>query len=137
MKEKPTVFNFKALMRSCMIAVSLLLAGTAVLALLMSRNIASESALGYGLALILLISSLSGSGVMVKVGEKNGALAGASVAVAIWLLLLATNVLLFDGTYHGVFETLLLLAGGSLAAVLLGAKNKKRSKFSARYKRNR
>lgn len=137
MKGKKAPVHIRALLSSWIIAIGALLAGTAVLAALISKNAIAENASGYGLTIILLAASLSGSIAMLKTGDMNKMLAVVTVAPAMWLSLLAVNALLFDGTYNGVAATLLLIVGGSFAAVLLTGKHKKRSKSSMRYKRNR
>ena len=137
MKEMKAPMHIRVLLSSWIIAIAVLLAGTVALAALISKNVIAENASGYGIAIILLLASLSGSVAMIKAGNMNKLLAGGAVAAALWLSLLATNALIFDGTYNGVAATLLLIIGGSFAAVLLNGNHKKQSKSRVRYKGNR
>ncbi len=112
----------------------LTLLGAGVLTWLLLGGMMQESAMGYGVAAVLLVSSVIGGSIAVRIHGSQLLLTGALTAVAYGLCLLAVTALVFDGEYEGIPVTLPVLLSGGVAAALLGGRQK-RSPLARRRKR--
>lgn len=110
--------NVMKLCISCFLAFGILLAGVLLLTFLMDGNKLSEEMLGYGITLAVLIASTFGSALFLHGSKGIGR--GLLFAAFLWASLLAIAALLFDGTFHGVWVTLILIIGGSMLPALIG-----------------
>ncbi len=94
-------------------------------AYLVSSGKMSESAIGYGAAAALLISSAGGAMLSAaKIGQHRMPVCLISGAVY-FLSLLCCTALFFEGRFEGVGISALLILGGSGAAGLVGLRQKR------------
>ena len=119
--------NTIRLFLSCFLAQGIILLGVLFLAFLIDGNKLSEEMLGYGITLDVLIASVSGSAHFLQGRRRvdRGLVFGAFL----WASLLAIAALLFEGTFQGVWVTLVLILAGCMLPVLLG-KDKSRHRFT-------
>lgn len=126
----------KNVVKGLVTGILITLVGTAVMSALIIREMLKESAIGYVSMGILLAASIAAAFVAMKNAERRkgviAAITGASYAV----VLLALNALLYRGGYEGVGVTMLLIAGGSMSAIMLGANQKKKGHGSKRKKKH-
>ncbi len=128
-KDTRRIIRPKVLLISWLAEISILMVGTAVLAMLISQKVISERSSGYGIVLVVLLASLLGT-IMMLLGNENRKILGAgAITVLIWLSLLAFNALFLQGEYEGVAAMLCLIFGGSFTAVLLRIDKRKRCKY--------
>ncbi len=107
--------------------VVLTLAGAALLAWLSGRETISDSGLGIGCGLVLLISSSTGGILAAALIRKQRLMVCTITAASYYGILLGMTALLFGGQYQGMGVTLVcVLAGAALAAmpVFLGVRSK-------------
>ena len=101
-------------------AMAITLAGTAILAKLISDEIIPQSGTGYGIMVMLILGSWAGAVISKnKIRRRKLLVCMASAGVYFGLLLLMT-ALFFGGQYSGVGETaLLILCGASLGLIMV------------------
>ena len=102
----------------------MLFAGTLFLTYLVSENKLEGNMQPYGITAVILMSSITGSAMAIR-GKKHISTAAIFSGV-FWLGLLAITILFFDGVFHGMVVTLLLITGGSMLPLLFGLKSKNR-----------
>lgn len=99
-----------------------------VIAALIYKEKISELSTGYGVMICLMMASYAGSYIACKrMGGKlltTGLLTGTTYIS----ILLAANALLFEGKYHGVGETVLLILCGCSVAVMWTSRDKTKKK---------
>lgn len=96
------------------------LAGSAILAKLIDQEIVAEDAIGYGVIVILLISSFLGTIAAYGRIRRQRAMVCALSGAVYYLTLLAITALFFGGQYTGMGVTALVVLAGSGCAILLG-----------------
>ena len=104
-------------------AVSLLvtLLGAAVLAKLVETQSVPQGNIGYGVMLILILSSYLGALVSMSVIKRRKILVAACSGAVYMGVLLGITALFFGGQYQAVVVTTLLIICGSVLALLTGA----------------
>jgi hypothetical protein len=112
------------LLVSLLCAVGILLAGVLLLAFLTTKDSLQEVHLDYGIMLIIMIASALGSTQFLRMQKSIAA--ALLFTCSFWALLLAVTGLFFDGMYHGVAVTLLLILGGAMLPALTGRRTKSR-----------
>ena len=120
-KTVPTASIF---LISLLCAAGILMAGVFLLTILVTNNSLQETHVDYGITLIMILSSATGSALFMR-GQKSIA-AALLFAGTFWALLLAITALFFDGMYHGITVTLLLILGGGLLPLFTGKRTKSR-----------
>lgn len=115
-------------------AFAITLAVSAIGAKLVDMGSLKETAIGYWVMGILLISAFTGAMVAVGSIKRQKLMVCALSALIYYGCLLSTTALLFGGQYQGMGATaLMVLCGGALAAMLCsrkgreGRRNRKRS----------
>lgn len=102
--------------------------GSAILAKLIDANVFSESSIGYGIMVILLLASFLGSLLAYgKIGRQR-LLVCMTTGLIQFLLLLSMTALFFGGQYSGVGVTALLILCGSALAAFLGLRENRGGK---------
>lgn len=119
------------------VATGVTLLSSALLANLVLSQKLSEGALGYGVMVVLLLSSALGSWIAAKLIKRRWMIMCFGAGGSYFAILLAMNALFFGGQYQGVGVTALMILGGSGAVGLLGLKQgtgsfKKRAKLHSR-----
>lgn len=110
----------------CGLAITLL--GSGIIAKLIDANVFSESSIGYGIMVILLLASFLGSLLAFgKIGRQRLLVCMATGLIQ-FLLLLSMTALFFGGQYSGVGVTALLIFCGSALAAFLGLRENRGGK---------
>lgn len=107
--------------------------GAAVTALLVSREVVTETAVGYGALFILVSAAFISAKVSYQKIKHRRAMVMAVSGCAYFLCLLAMNALFFGGQYAGVGVTAAAILAGCVSAMLLG-NGGKRGKRGHQYK---
>lgn len=102
------------------IAVLVSLAGALVTAWLVDGSYLPETGFGYGAMVTLLLASGIGAGTAAGLVKHRRLIVCLVTGGVYILLLIGLTAFCFGGQYQGVVPTLLLVAGGSIAAALLG-----------------
>lgn len=90
-----------------------------LLAMLILNGRAGWEAMGYGVMVILLLSSYLGAAISCKLVERRKLLVCALSGAIYLLTLMAIVVLFFDGSFDAIWATAMLIAGGAAAAALM------------------
>lgn len=116
------------------IAVSslMILLGCFCAAWLVHREAVEMDAIGYLVMGILFLSGIAGGVAAVMKAKEKILIVGAVIGVAGFLILLCAGALFFDGSLNGVGQTMLLLIGANISAVLVGTHRKGRTKTRRR-----
>lgn len=102
------------------IAVAVSLIGALVMAWLVNGMYLPESGFGYGAMVVLLLASLTGAWTAAALVKHQRLIVCLATGGVYLLLLLGLTAFCFGGQYQGVVPTVLLVAGGSGCAALLG-----------------
>lgn len=113
------------------IALTVLLAG--ILAKLVSAEKLGWEQIGYGIMVLLFVSSATGTIAAVKAIKRQRLAVCLLVGVIYWLTLMAITALFFGGQYHGVAATGATILAGCGTVCLLGIRQKR----GAEHKRGR
>ncbi len=89
---------------------------TAAFTGLVFGEIMDESHLPYAAAMIVIVSSFVGPGIS---GGRGAVLNQMLVGFLYWVVLLGINAVLFDGNLSGLLPSLLMIACGTISAILL------------------
>lgn len=90
-----------------------------LLAMLILNGRAGWEAMGYGVMVILLLSSYLGAAISCKLIERRKLLVCAISGAVYLLTLLAIVILFFDGSFGAVWAPAMLIAGGVTAAAFI------------------
>lgn len=101
------------------------LAGAVIAAKLMDAGTIKENTVGYAVLITLLLSSYIGSKVAVNKIKRQRVVVCVLSGLVYFLVLLSMTALLFGGQYEAVGVTGVLVAGGSMLAVVNGAPSKR------------
>ncbi len=102
------------------VSAGVTIAGVMLVAWLLGRETLPESALGYGVMGILLLSAAAGAGTAVRRIKRQRMIMSLISGMVYFLMLLATTALFFGGQYGGVGATALVILAGSGAVGLMG-----------------
>ena len=80
----------------------------------------TEDTVGYGSMLILLTASILGSSVSYRKTKRQRAISCLSAGGCYLLFLFSITAMFFGGQYTGIGVTVLLVLGGTAAAIFLG-----------------
>lgn len=98
-----------------------------LVAYLQSTEMISDSGVGYGAMLTLLLSSAAGAGAAWRKVKHQRLVICAASGLCYFLSLIAITAMFFGGQYSAVGVTALLILGGAGAVALLGLKGEKNS----------
>lgn len=98
--------------------------GAALISTLMLREILKETTIGYSAMVILLLASFAASKISLVNTTQKRWLIALITGISYGAILLILNGILYRGGYEGVGVTILLIMGGSIAALLLGTRTK-------------
>lgn len=107
----------------CSMVVTLI--GSMIVAAMLDRRIMDMDSIGYGTMLILLLASMFGAAFAVHRIKKQRMMVSMLAGIAYYLTLLAVTALFFGGQYEGMAVTGLVVLGGSMAAALIGLRQKR------------
>ena len=112
------------------ISLAITLIGCGILAKLIETETLSETAVGYGALMVILLASWLGSGASCrKIGRKRLMISACTGGIYS-MILLSIHALFFEGPYVGIGATILLILCGNLLTVLAGMKNGRGGKHS-------
>lgn len=95
------------------VSVGLTLAGAALLSKLIDREVIAESAIGYGVMILLMVASYLGS-TMAYRSVRQQRLVVSMLSAAFYIgLLIAITILFFEGEFAGVWPAVLVILGGA------------------------
>ncbi len=103
------------------VSVILSLGMAAILAMLIGKESLAPQSMGYGVLVILMVSSLLGAFVACIMVKGKRMLVSLATAAGYLLALLCITALFFGGQYHGVGVTALVVIGGGMVSALAGA----------------
>ena len=111
------------------ISMAATIAGSALAAWLISNETMQESSIGYMAMVIILLSTVLGTGMAVHKVKRKILQVSALAGSAYFLSLLGMTAVFFGGIYQGMGVTALLVASGTCAVVLMAGRDKKQSKY--------
>ena len=94
-------------------------AGAMIFAKLIDAEVLAENAIGYSAMAVLLVSSFAGARTAYAKIKRRKLLSCLICGGAYYCVLLAMTALIFGGQYQGMGVTALLVAVGSMCAVML------------------
>jgi putative membrane protein (TIGR04086 family) len=101
--------------------------GALCIAILLESERIEETALGYGVIFVTLLSSFTGSFMALKMSKRFPLPIAFGVGAAYYAVLLAITALVFDGRYRGLGVTALIVVGSCACAILLQGRPKNRN----------
>lgn len=110
---------------------------SAVLAKLADMELVREEQLGYGIVILLLLSSSTASAFSYARIRRRKLPVFVLSGLIYLLSLLALTALFFGGQFHGVGATALVVMGGSMAAFFLFGHGKRKKGAAYQRRRNR
>ena len=113
----------------CVVSLLLTLAGSSLVAKLISDEILKDTAIGYGSMLIVLLASALGAVTAISKVKRRYLQVCLLSGVSYYGLLLCITALFFGGQYQGMGVTAMLVLAGVGSVVLLGTKEKKTKNF--------
>ena len=102
----------------CAVSVLIAVAGAVIFAKLIDSGLLPENAIGYSSMLILLISSFAGAWTSASKIKRRKAFSCLICGAVYYGILLSMTALLFGGQYQGMGVTALLIAAGSVCAII-------------------
>lgn len=110
------------------ISLVVMMLGILITALLLMNETIKESAIGYGVMIITIVSAIAGCATTVTLARNRILVLSICTAFVFALLLLAITALFFGGQYNGVWVTMLMIIGSSVAVALVAGKHLNRPK---------
>lgn len=107
-----------------LLAFLITILGTAAIAKLVDTELLAWESVGYGIMAVLMLSSFAGSKTAAEKVKRRKLLVCMVSAAVYFCVLLAMTALFFGGQYHAVWETMLLIIGGSGVAALMALNDK-------------
>lgn len=117
-----------------LLSLMMTIAGAAVTALLLNKEVLAESSVGYGAVLTLIISSVAGALLSAKKIKRLRLQMTLVFGACYYVLLLCMTALLFGGQYEGTGMTALVVLGSSIAVAIGGLGGGTRKKFHGKPK---
>lgn len=118
-----------------LISLLITLAGSALIAIMVSSERIGEGAIGYGAMVTLALATLAGAWIAVAFVKRLRLQVSMIFGACYYLLLLAMTALLFGGQYQGMGTTaLVVLIGSALIAFLPMTKSKSWKKKKMPYR---
>lgn len=114
------------------VSVTVMLASIAVLTTLISKEMLQWEKVGYGIMLLLIISSWAGASVSCYRIKHQLLLVAALSGVLFFAILIGITALFFGGQFHAVGVTGLLTVGSAVAAGLISARGEGRKAYKKR-----
>jgi len=115
------------------VSLTLTVLGSLGIAKLLDLEKISWEKIGYGIMILLLISSFLGAAEASRKIKRRKLLVCTLSGIAYWVELAAITALLFGGQYEAVGVTGLLIMGGSLTAALLVSSKREGKNRKKRY----
>ena len=115
-----------ALGKGAVWSVGITIAGAAIMAVLIVREMLREIAIGYTAMVVLLLASWFGSKIAVRTFGKKLALTALTSGVIYFLILAGLNAVLYKGGYEGVGVTAVMILAGVGITILTELNRKER-----------
>lgn len=96
-----------------------------VIAVMVEQGKIAWEAVGYWIMFTILTSSFVGTRVAISSIKTQAFMVAIMSGTVFWVCLLCMTALFFGGNYSSVFETALLIFGGSITAALIKSPNGK------------
>ncbi len=109
----------------CATCLGVTLLGAMLFAGLISKEVLSESSMGFCAMAVILLAAAAGTAVSVGRIKRQRAMVCALTGGIYYVVLLAITALFFEGQYAGMGETALLVLAGCGVILLLGLREKK------------
>lgn len=93
---------------------------TALLAILLDREVISWEKIGYAILIMIMLSAFMGGVTAYNRIRRQRVLISLMAGLIYWGVLLSVTALFFGGQYEAVGVTALLVAGGSLCSAMVG-----------------
>ena len=107
-----------------LLAFLITILGTAAIAKLVDTELLAWESVGYGIMAVLMLGSFAGSKTAAEKVKRRKLLVCMVSGAVYFCILLAMTALFFGGQYHAVWETMLLIIGGSGVAALMELNDK-------------
>ena len=117
----------KGMGRALVASMAITLLGIGICAWLISAETIKPAAGEYCIIAILLLASFAGAKLAIAKNGENRLATGILAGTTYYATLLAVTALLFDGQYHGVGYTALIVFSGTVAAVITGKRGQNRT----------
>ncbi len=116
------------LARGLVAALGITLAGSLLTAKLLERQIIAWENSGYAVMVILLWASWAGAFISGNRIKRRQAVIYPAAGLLYFTMLLLFTALFFGGKFHGVWQTGLLILGGSMANIFTAGKGSRKRK---------
>ena len=113
----------------CAVSLLITIAGSGLVAKLISDEIMPQTAIGYGAMIILLAASTIGASISAWKIKRLRLQVCLLSGVAYYAALLCITALFFGGQYQGMGVTALVVLAGTGVAILLSTREKKTRKY--------
>lgn len=108
------------------VSVILLIGLCGIVAKLVLEGILAETDAGYGVLVLLLMSSFAGALTAHRKIKRQRMMVCLLTGVLYVMILISVTALFFGGQYEAVGVTILVVLGGAISAGLIGVKEKRR-----------
>ena len=99
--------------------VTIVIVGSAVIAILLNHKSITWNSTGYWIMSMLILAAFVGAKIAVSSIKTQRHLISLMSGLLFWMFLMCMTALFFGGHYYSFFETGILIISGSLAAALL------------------
>lgn len=111
--------------------------GAALCAMLISKGVLSESAIGYCAMVVVLLSAMAGATVAARRIKRRRVIVCGVAGAIYFCILLCMTALFFGGQYQNCGTVALLILAGSVLLIALGLRQEHKPKYRKRRTRNR
>ena len=137
-KHSGRALSFPAgLARSAIISISITMVTSAILGWLIEAEMIAWEQVGYGIMVILFLSSFVGALTAASGIKRQKALACMVAGLVYFIILLSATALFFGAQYHAVGVTALMIVAGNGCAMLWELREKGNGRTRIRKVRNR
>lgn len=133
-QERPIV---RSVLIGVIVSIGIMLIAAGILSVTIESGRLAESAINYGILVILMLSSVAGSTVSTRIAGTRRLLTGVTTAIIYFVCLLACTALFFEGMYKGVGVTALVLLAGGVVPVLLSVNGREKRRTGHKIRMNR
>ena len=102
--------------------------GSAIVAKLIDGETIPEDSMKYAVMLLTMLSAIAATVLGLRNAENRKVWICMGIAAGYMLLLIASNIILFEGTFAGVLPSALICLGSTMCVFLLNMNHKKNNK---------
>lgn len=111
------------------VSLAIMIIGISVLATLINKEMLEWDSVGYGVMLLLILSSVIGSVLACRKVKRQILLVGVLSGLLFYAVLIGITALFFGGQFEAIGVTALLIIGGSLAAAMMEVRGGERKPY--------